>query len=199
MKSRIISLALTLLMLLSPALVAATTPPAMGLPASGPMPCVAAPVNDAEAPVPVPQVRCIAAKIARAAACAYYGEDSPQCAAARVAEGIACMPGLLPPGGGGGRTCRRGALGGGGRILGAPAEAQWSLGPPELRVGDGEDRVVTVPRKSWAYSFAATSHTSLTMSPGRSTRSLWRRGTTLPHRWAKRTGSGRVPGPGLDR
>ena len=102
MKSRIISLALTLLMLLSPALVAATTPPAMGLPASGPMPCVAAPVNDAEAPVPVPQVRCIAAKIARAAACAYYGEDSPQCAAARVAEGIACMPGLLPPGGGGG-------------------------------------------------------------------------------------------------
>ena len=102
MKSRIISLSLCVSMLASPALVAATTPPTIGLAASSPMPCVAAPMNDVDATVPVPQsLRCLAAKAVRIAVCARHGEDSAQCIAAKVAEAVACAP-RLPPGGGGG-------------------------------------------------------------------------------------------------
>jgi len=59
-------------------------------------------MNDVDATVPVPpqSLRCLAAKAVRIAACARYGEDSAQCIAAKVAEGIACAP-RLPPGGGG--------------------------------------------------------------------------------------------------
>ncbi|MCY3609907.1 MAG: hypothetical protein OXH51_00010 [Gemmatimonadetes bacterium] len=102
MKYRIISLSLCLSMLASPALVAATTPRTIGLSASSPMPCVAAPMNDVAATASVPQrLSCWAAKAARIAACTYYGEASAECIAAKIAEAVACAP-RLPPGGGGG-------------------------------------------------------------------------------------------------